>query len=269
MLCYVYKGQIHCRVHIRTWYPNWVGTSCLGSQLMIKWTRGNPSCCVFRCRTGLQSPHELEAMKNAPYFRFESFWVFAILVELLNAWDTVKIGSLARARSPPDQIRAKIQFLEPFLCANVPSSNFREWKRPIGEVINISENLSSKGPISRSPDDQIWAKIQFWRRNSILTCQVGDFVNQKRLIGAMLSISENLRSKVQRSRSPDDPIWAKLQFGICNCIQIARWQLLSMDRTYWGSVKYFWKIEVQWSYAKVTRWPWHGQKCSFGAITLF
>ena len=29
-----------------------------------------------------------------------------------------------------------------------------------------------------------------------------------------------------------------------------------MEKTYWGSVKYFWKkIDVQWSNAKVSMWP--------------
>ena len=46
------------------------------------------------------------------------------------------------------------------------------------------------------------------------------FCRSERLIGAMLNISENLSSKSQRSRSPYDQIWAKLQFRIHNCIQM-------------------------------------------------
>ena len=32
-----------------------------------------------------------------------------------------------------------------------------------------------------------------------------------------------------------------------------------MEMTYWDSVKYFWKIEVHWSNAKVARWPYAGK----------
>ena len=47
-----------------------------------------------------------------------------------------------------------------------------------------------------------------------------EFCLSKRFIGAVLSISENLRSKGQRPSSPHDQIWAKLQFWIHNCIQM-------------------------------------------------
>ena len=46
------------------------------------------------------------------------------------------------------------------------------------------------------------------------------FCESERLSGAILSISENLRSKCQRSSSPHAQIWAESQFWIHNCIQI-------------------------------------------------
>ena len=122
-------------------------------------------------------------------------------------------------------------------------------------------------------------KIPFWNHKFILMQQVGSFVNQislflkiwsrkvkgyghhmtkygqncslRRLIQAVLSIFESLRFKDQRPSSTYDQIWAKLQ--IHNSIQCTRWQLLSMIRTYWGSVKAFLKI---WgSKVEVIRWP--------------
>ena len=54
-------------------------------------------------------------------------------------------------------------------------------------------------------------EIQFWSHNTIKMYQVAIFLNQKRLLVAVLSISENLGSKGQRRSSPHDQIWAKLQ----------------------------------------------------------
>ena len=47
-----------------------------------------------------------------------------------------------------------------------------------------------------------------------------NFGNGKELIGAVLSFSENLRSKGQRQSSPRDQIWTNLQFWIRVSIQI-------------------------------------------------
>ena len=49
----------------------------------------------------------------------------------------------------------KNSVFEPKLRSNVPGSNFSEWKTPIGAVLNSSENMRSKGHISRSLDGQI------------------------------------------------------------------------------------------------------------------
>ena len=46
----------------------------------------------------------------------------------------------------------------------------------------------------RSPDDQIWAKMQY---NIILMCQVAIFFQSENFVEALLSKSENLRSEGQ------------------------------------------------------------------------
>ena len=59
----------------------------------------------------------------------------------------------------------------------------------------------------------MWTKIQFWSHTSIIMYHIGTFVDQKRLIRAVLSIPENFRSKGHRPSLPHDQIWAKIQFG--------------------------------------------------------
>ena len=53
-----------------------------------------------------------------------------------------------------------------------------------------------------------------------LKCERKHLLSSKKFIGAVLTISENLRSKSQRSRSQHDPIWAKIGFWNHNSIQI-------------------------------------------------
>ena len=74
---------------------------------------------------------------------------------------------------------------------------------------------------------------------------VSNFYQSKRLIRGVLCVSENFRSKCQRPKSPNDQMWAKLQFGFHNFIQYPSWQLLSMEKTYLDSVKHFRKFEGQ------------------------
>ena len=79
---------------------------------------------------------------------------------------------------------------EPQFHPNVPSSNFCPCKR-----------LTGHGP--RSPDDQIWAKMQFWSNNSSVMYQVAT---------------------------------------------------LSIEMTYWVSVEHFWGLKV-----KVIKWLYMGK----------
>ena len=44
-------------------------------------------------------------------------------------------------------------------------------------------------------------------------------------------------------------------FESVSAFRYTRWQPLSMEKTYWGSGKHFWNIEVQWSNTTVTKWP--------------
>ena len=41
----------------------------------------------------------------------------------------------------------------------------------------------------RSPQDQFWAKMQFWSHKSILVYKVGAFVNQKDILGKYYRLS--------------------------------------------------------------------------------
>ena len=59
-----------------------------------------------------------------------------------------------------------------------------------------------------------------------------NFHQRKRLVGPVLSISENLRSKGQRPSSPHDHIWAKLSFGSITPLKCIQWQLLSVEKSY-------------------------------------
>ena len=112
-------------------------------------------------------------------------------------------------------------------------------------------NLSQKW---RSSNDQIWAKRQFWSYHFIFNVPGTNFCQMKTLIEVMLSIAENLRSKVRdKGHQTDDHIWAKLQFWCCHSnlmYQVAH----IFENTNWGSVKHFWKFGVHGSKVKVTRW---------------
>ena len=116
----------------------------------------------------------------------------------------------------------------------------------------------------RSPNDQVWIKIQFRRHSWIKVFEIGTFVNQKKIIGTVSSISEKLRSKDQRPSSPHDQIWAKLQFGSITAFKCTRWQFLSIN--YSESAKYFENFRVKDQGHQMTK---YGQKCSFGTITHF
>ena len=115
--------------------------------------------------------------------------------------------------------------------------------REQGLKVSAGESFIYRYPPYWQRGEGIWSKFQFWSHNSIQMYQMGTFCQSKRLIGAVLSISENLRSKGQKPSLPYDQIWAKLQFWIHNSFQCTRWQLLSMEKTYWDSVKHFWKFE--------------------------
>ena len=59
----------------------------------------------------------------------------------------------------------------------------------------------------------------------------------QQLIGAVLSISENLRSKGQRQSFLHDQKWAKLQFCISSSIQMYQMAIVVNGKTYWACVK--------------------------------
>ena len=72
--------------------------------------------------------------------------------------------------------------------------------------MNYNYILGFIGQMSRSQQEQINSVL-----GPLLHSDVSD-VSWKRLIGAVFSISKNLRSKGQRIWSPHDQIWAKMQF---------------------------------------------------------
>ena len=150
-------------------------------------------------------------------------------------WSKVKVTT-----SPS---MGKILALEPQLHSNIPDGNFCQ-----------SHHMTKYGQ-----------KFSFGSITP-LKCIRWKILSTKRLVEAMLSISKNFRSKAQISRSPHDQIWAKSQFWSLNSIQIYQIGTFFSFQTYWGSVKHFWKIEVQkWS-AKFITSPNEG-KISFGSVT--
>ena len=141
-----------------------------------------------------------------------------------------------RARSPKDQIRvcAKIQFWShSSVKMNLAALFVSEKKGPIWRVLRISENLRSRGQISRSP------KIQFWSLNSHFTAPGRIFCESEILIGSMLNISENLRFKIKGQGHHMTKYGQNYSFGSITEFRCTWWQILSMEKTYWGSIKYF------------------------------
>ena len=86
-----------------------------------------------------------------------------------------------------------------------------------------------------------------------------------RLIGTVLSIFENLRSKGWRPGLPHDQIWAKLQFWIHKLIQCTSWHFFAMEKTTGTVLSISENLRVKSKGHQMTRC---GQKCSFGAIIL-
>ena len=76
-------------------------------------------------------------------------------------------------------------------------------------MLNISEKLRVSGEMSRSPDDHIWAKMQFWSYNIILMYQVVIFSIKKIFVWGI--VNQFWKFEVQRSRLPW-PNMRKMQF---------------------------------------------------------
>ena len=77
-----------------------------------------------------------------------------------------------------------------------------KWKHLLGL------KMRSKGQRWGSPDDQIWAKMQFWNHHSYFYVPSSNIWSNKNIYRG---ISENLRFIGQRSRSLDDQIWTKME----------------------------------------------------------
>ena len=78
--------------------------------------------------------------------------------------------------------------------------------------------------MSSSPDDQIWAKMQFWSHDSILMCQVGVFVNQKDLLGQCKAFLKILGSKVKGQVHHMTKYGWNYSFGYIAGFRCASWQ---------------------------------------------
>ena len=126
-------------------------------------------------------------------------------------------------------------------------------------MLRISESLRFKSQRYGHHMTKYGQNYIFGATNQFQCTPDGNFCQSKRLIGTMLHISENLRSKGHRPSSSHEQIWAKLQFWIHNSIQCTRWQLLLMERTYWDSVKHFGHLRVKSEgHQMIKYWP----KCS-------
>ena len=153
---------------------------------------------------------------------------------------------------------SKIAVLEQLFYFKVPGINFVSWKHLL---------------------EQCWAFLKFevqWSKVKVYTwpsmvkttvlepqlySDVPDryFCQSERLIGAVLSFSENLRSEGQRPTSPHDQIWAKLQFLIYTSIQCTRWQFFSIENIYRSSIENL-RVKGQGHFMSKCK-----QKFSFGA----
>ena len=121
-------------------------------------------------------------------------------------------------------IHLSVLFCESYLHLNVPGRNFCPWKRLIGAVQRISGNFSAKGhwavgTFVNQKDllGQCWAYLKIWGPKvkgqvyhmtkyvqsyslesiTAFRCTRCNFCQWKKLTGAVLSISENLRVKGQ------------------------------------------------------------------------
>ena len=94
-----------------------------------------------------------------------------------------------------------------------------------------------------------------------------NFCRSERLFGAVLGISQNLRSRGQRPSSPHDQIWAKLQFWILNFIQCTRWHFFVNGKNFTGTVLSIAEnLRVISEGHHMTK---YGRKRSFGATLYF
>ena len=112
------------------------------------------------------------------------FWGPEALGFLGVACPCVHVWNLVKTRTPE--------------CMKGISSNYAEVSAVIWKWIDLDFGLHRS-------KDQIWAKIRLWSHYCAQLYQVATFFNEKDLFGPAKHFL-NLRSKCQRSRSPDDQI---------------------------------------------------------------
>ena len=83
------------------------------------------------------------------------------------------------------------------------------------------------------------------------------------------SISENLRSKVKRSRSPHDQVWTKIQFWSHNFIPLYQTESSFKKKRLVGAVLSISKKSGPKIKGQVHHMTKYGQNYSFGSLTPF
>ena len=131
------------------------------------------------------------------------------------------------------------------------------WQLTVG-ILDITEQRS------RSPHNQIWAKIQFWSHNS----QGSTFCQLKSLIGAVLRFLEIWGPEVngQGHHMTKYMYIQKYNFGVTTPFKYTREEFLSVKKTSWGNVKHFWNPLVLYCILKQTV---NGQKSLMKEHELF
>ena len=81
----------------------------------------------------------------------------------------------------------------------------------------IMNQLGFIGQRSRSPQDQMWTKIQLWGHNSTQMYRAATFIHGQDYLG---SVKHFLKFEVQRSRSPHEKPGEKNKFLSHNSILI-------------------------------------------------